>query len=96
MSRINRTMNNLEAWDIIRNKYLDGGKGVMSFQDTAQYVMSKDEGGMEVMISGDFDARELQAIGWYLASPEDFDYLRGFYDGQEEDEVLSSDQTIRS
>jgi len=89
-----RTMNNLEAWDIIRSKYLDGNSGVMDFNDTAQHIMSRVEDSKTVIISGEFDARELQAIGWYLSTPEDFEYLRGFTDGQEEDEVLSSEQSI--
>lgn len=86
-------MNNLEAWNIIRNKFMDGGMGVINYNDPCQYVLSGDDefyDGKSLLMSGEFDAKELRAIGWYLDAPEDFAYLREWTDGKEETEVLSS------
>jgi hypothetical protein len=81
-------MNNLEAWDIIRSKFMDGGMGVLEYNDTSQYIMAHEDG--MILAAGEFTPMELWAIGWYLSAPEDFRYLREWTDGKEEIEVLSS------
>ena len=70
-------MNNLEAWDIIREKYFDISSGVFAFNDPGQYVMHDSTFGGEhsILMRGDFSPEELIAIGWFLKYPEDFKYL---------------------
>jgi hypothetical protein len=87
-------MNNLEAWDIIRSKYMDGGSGIIDFNDPSQFILSDHDGECSVTAKGEFSPTELWAIGWYLSAPEDFKYLREWTDGKEEAEVLSASHVI--
>lgn len=66
-------MNNLEAWDIIRNRYLDADGEIRG--EHLQYV-AYHEDDHQILMDGDFSPREAWALGWYLAAPEDFKYLK--------------------
>jgi len=91
-------MNNLEAWDIIREKYYDISSGVFAFNDPGQYVMHDSTFGGEhsILMRGDFSPEELIAIGWFLKYPEDFKHLIDWNKDDEtaETETLSVEEAV--